>query len=112
MTSHLPGDVQLVQRRSDGLGAQRHGPRYVQQRVAHDHVPGGDVSGARPLGHAFPPDQTAPVPAVPAPQHCHRIQPVLLTVAAATCTTTATVATTPAGHGFARGEHSTPVTWL
>lgn len=102
----LPGNVQLVQRRSDGLGSQWHGPRDVQQRVAHNHVPGGNVRGAGPLGHAFPPDQAAPVPAVPAPQHRHRVQPVLLTVAAATAATAAaaTAAATAAAAAATRHD--------
>lgn len=81
-TTHLPGNVQLVQRRSHGFGSERHGPSDVQQRVADDHVPRGDVRGAGPLGHALPPDQPAAVASVPPPQHGHRVQPVLLTVAA------------------------------
>lgn len=80
--ARLPGNIQLVQWWSDRFGSQRHGPSNVQQRVADDHVPGGDVRGAGPLGHAFPPDQPSAVTSVSPPQHSHRVQPVLLTVSA------------------------------
>jgi len=63
----------------------------VQQRISDDHVPGGDVRGAGPLGYAFPTDQPTAVTAVSPTQHGHRVQPVLLTVSAAAAAAT--------GHG-------------
>jgi len=46
------------------------------------------VRGASPLGYAFPTDQPTAVTAVSPTQHGHRVQPVLLTVSAATAATT------------------------
>lgn len=83
----LPGNVQLVQRRSDRLGSQRHRPSDVQQWISDDHVPGGDVCGSGPLGYAFPTDQSTAVTAVSPTQHGHRVQPVLLTVSTTTAAT-------------------------
>lgn len=65
------------------------------------------MRGPGPLGHALPPDQPTAVTATPAPQRGHRVQPLLLTVAAvavAVAAAAATVAAVASGHDAACSE--------